>query len=274
MKSKYLSLTAAAALLAMSSFANTANASLLLDRGLPTDNLNNASGDNRSNVSWEWGDVNTFAGDTFTVSGTDSWKVDTITTWVTGSKEQNFWLGDKYGSLELFFGEFGSDLTQLLTGNFVENTNTTDNSNITITKVNYANGDLYQGSSGSMISLYQIDWAVDLTLEAGKEYAFGADGQGRNDEQFWFNLASNAALSGSPQEGADDLVHAWENGSYLGSWDTNSSSLAGTAYNGGWDKSSDINVQLHGSVDVPEPSTLAIFALALVGLGSRRFNKK
>ncbi len=41
-----------------------------------------------------------------------------------------------------------------------------------------------------------------------------------------------------------------------------------------WDNWAIDNVKLSNNVDVPEPSTLAIFALGMMGLASRRFKKK
>jgi len=41
-----------------------------------------------------------------------------------------------------------------------------------------------------------------------------------------------------------------------------------------WDNWAIDNVRLSNNVDVPEPSTLAIFALAMLGFASRRFKKK
>ncbi len=81
------SLLAAALLLIVA--AGSAQASVqLFDRGLPTDNLNNDAGSNRSNV--EWADNETLAtdafylpGDDFTLSGSGTYIVDTIRVWST-----------------------------------------------------------------------------------------------------------------------------------------------------------------------------------------------
>jgi hypothetical protein len=52
----------------------------------------------------------------------------------------------------------------------------------------------------------------------------------------WFNLASNAPLSASRQDGADGLLLLFDGGGKFGStFDSKGS---------GWDKSSDLNVQV------------------------------
>src|ERR1700752_2982128 len=62
---------------------------LVFDRGLPTENLNNAAGASKSNV--EWADIETLPetpwlpGDDFTLAGTGSYVVTTIRVWSTDS---------------------------------------------------------------------------------------------------------------------------------------------------------------------------------------------
>ena len=55
---------------------------MVVDRGLPTTNLNNAAGDNRSNVGWADTPAYDFYGDTFTLPGGNSavYAVHTIRT--------------------------------------------------------------------------------------------------------------------------------------------------------------------------------------------------
>ena len=57
---------------------------MVVDRGLPTTNLNNAAGDNRSNVGWADTPAYDFYGDTFTLPGGNSavYAVHTIRTWI------------------------------------------------------------------------------------------------------------------------------------------------------------------------------------------------
>ncbi len=74
--------------------------------------------------------------------------------------------------------------------------------------------------------------------------------------------AANATLSGSPQEGADNQFLEFDaRGTFLGTVDSNGN---------GWNKSSDINVQIFGKVvfspkSVPE-STAGLLTFALVGI--------
>ncbi len=80
-----------------------AHATLLVDRGLPTSNLNDAAGANRSNVAWADGSTTLSIGDNFTLGG--SGVVDDIRVWVVSSATSSFannafqlWLGIDTGS--------------------------------------------------------------------------------------------------------------------------------------------------------------------------------
>jgi hypothetical protein len=90
-------------------------------------------------------------------------------------------------------------------------------------------------------------WQVDFTslnarVEGGRKYRFGVWGAGRaNTNQqgktyLWFNYASNAALSGAKQDGADGITLEFDGaGRYQGDFKTEGSI---------WDKPADINVQV------------------------------
>ena len=111
-----------------------ASADLLFDRGLPTANLNNAAGADRSNVAWGFGydpDGRWLAGDDFMIGGAGDYLVDTITIWTTTATDTSVW-----------FGEEGGD--------FINYTPTAT------TLTTYSDGSDYQGSSGNFLSLLKF----------------------------------------------------------------------------------------------------------------------
>ena len=219
----------------------TSLADLLVDRGLPTANLNNAAGSNRSNVAWGFGDYPDYrylAGDDFMIGSSGDYLVDTLRVWTTSSAT-SFW-----------FGEAGSTFTQYTPVS---------------SQVTYSNGENYQGSSGNYLDLYQLDISLNQVLTGGNTYQFFLDGPVPS-----FIHSSNAALSGSPQEGSDGLM-LWaaveiSTGmlSYGDTWDSHGS---------GWDKSSDANIQVYGSA-VPEPTTFLLFGLGILGIAGVSRKKK
>lgn len=225
---------------------------LLIDRGLPTANLNNIAGANRSNVAWAFGadEMGTWVvGDTFTNTSGFNYHIDTIRVWTVGAFDA--------GSLKLLGGLDGS-------GTFA-----TLSTSATTALVTYSNGASYEGTFGGSSPLTQVDFAVSgLTLGAGDTYDFFLEGT-RSDgaTPYVFVHASNGGLSGSTQQGSDNEMLA---GIYSGG--TVSSVETWTSAGNGWDKASDVNVQVFGTV--PDAgSTVLLIGLALTGLGlvRRRF---
>ena len=244
-------------------FSGVASANLIFDRGLPTSNLNNTAGSNRSNVAWaDLESSNTPAeywlpGDDFTLSGSPAYQIDTIRVWTTSSPN----------SLRLWFGSDTAD------GGFF--------SSYTSTTVTYNNdgSTKYQGSTGTLYDIYQVDFTINRQVAAGKYYFF-LDGPWTayrsNGYVNPFLHASNAALSGSTQQGSDDYfqwLHVYSGSLTIESW--LSGDGGGTAgWGPGWDKNSDGNVQVYGA-SVPEPSTVSLLGLGiglalLSGVGMRR----
>ncbi|WP_424094861.1 hypothetical protein [Moorena producens] len=253
----------------MLGYTSNAQAEMLFDRGLPTENLNNVSGANRSNVRWTTDAQNQgFSGDDFTIGNVeDTFVIDTIRTWMVpglsiGDPDN---LGDWFESLTLLTGLAAEDdISPLASATLDPNSNVTSNPDITITQVPYldAAGSIYD-NFGDFVNIWQVDFNnLNWTIEGGTTYNFGVRGVGREIPDFgifypWYNHASNAALSGSPQDGADNRYLQFDaSGEFLDIIDSNGF---------GWDKSSDINVQIFGEAtpktSVPEPvSVLALLA--------------
>jgi hypothetical protein len=200
---------------------------LVFDRDLPTENLNNAAGANRSNI--EWSDIETppegpwLPGDDFTLAGAGPYIVKTIRVWSTAS-----------AGLDLRGGAAGGPVSA------IANT-------YTAIPVTYANSEGYQTSAGDFLQLYQIDFSVDIPLDSGATYQFFLDGPtvaSGSDTMGPRLHASNAALSGSTQTGADDTFLFLGNHATVYTWNTMTG--GGTYCPGcvGWDKTSDANVQV------------------------------
>ena len=240
MKTAFKALLAAAALASV--LTTTASAGLIFDRGLPTANLNNISGANRSNVAWADTAPTLSMGDNFTLSSADV--INGVRVWVvtrstlTTPNAFTLWLG--------------SDTGIPATTNVAAVATSTS-----VTLANYADASTYQASGGDMINIYQVDF-FGLSLAYGPgTYAFGVSGTpGRDDVATPFLHSSNGPLSGSTQMGSDGFIYGFDSlGLMVTGYPWNSNGA-------GWDKSSDVNVQ----VFVPEPSNVALLAIALMSL--------
>jgi len=238
---------AAGALALSAALTGTAMASaMLVDRGLPTANLNNAAGASRSNVAWVFPGKETtpadywLVGDNFKNTGSNPWAIDSIRLWTVRATTTAVLLGGIDGSAMGVVSAAG-----------------------TIAPATYADSTTYQGSGGSFGDMFQVDFAVNITLLPGQTYDFFLDGTG-GTFAVPFVHASNAALSGSPQEQSNDsmlfanMLGGVLDATSIGSW---------TSLGNGWDKASDVNVQVFG---VPEPASLALLGIALVGLAATR----
>ena len=246
-----VTVTALVALLVLSAMASVASPAV--DRGLPTAHLNNAAGSQRSNVAWSFGN-DWITGDDFTVGVTgETWVVTGIRTWQVGTLVSNtsFAFGDRYDSVSLYNGPASpvGGVSQVATGKLASGSSTNTNPYITHSRVNYANSNQpnYEGSTGNQLQLWQTDFTnLSLVVDGGVKQNFAVDGTVRASvSSYFFNHASNAALSGSVQQGSDGRYLAWDR-SALGAapfvCDSGDAVLCG-----GWDKSSDINVQVFAS---------------------------
>jgi len=214
---------------------------LVVDRGLPQANLNDASGSARSNVRWAV-PADGFIGDDFTIGAPgEKWIIDSIRTWtVPGVRGKDpLHLGDFYQDVRLYFGGPSADLTPFATARLTEGTDRADGANIHISE---ASAPLYD-DFGRSLRVWQVEFSrLNLPVDGGMKYRFGLWGMGRpipgtdGKTYMWFNHASNAALSGAPQDGADGVILQFDA----------AGRTAGEVHSEGhgWDKSADINVQV------------------------------
>jgi hypothetical protein len=227
--------------------AMSASADLLVDRGLPTINLNNDAGANRANVDWNPTQAGQLLGDNFQNTSSQAWSITKISVWSDCAFDK-----PTIGDPTLWGGVEGSTIS-LLPG-----------AGVIGPDLKYANTEGYQaGNAGGFWALHEIDFAVNVTLAPGQTYDFFF---GASDTSSLNGLAyveaSNAALSGyAPGQltGADDR--------YLSLNLTDGTvTTVDSATDGTWDKASDVNVQVWGT-PVPEPSTMLAGALLLLPFG-------
>ncbi len=248
-------------------------APVVFDRGLPTANLNDSFGASRSNVAWGSNQATPpkYTGDDFTLAA-GTWNISTVRVWaVIGLTSNNSasLIADRYSSISLYGGGAGNSLTNLMSGNTTGNT--TDNANITIKKVQYAGGENYE-SFGNLLNIFEIDFNnLNWTVTGGELQNFsvaGLDNTAETTFRPFFMHASNAAAGVAPADGADNLFKEFvQNGANLDFVSTVNSN------GNGWDKSSDINVQIEANA-VPEPASMALFGVAMAGFGLARRQRR
>lgn len=216
----------------------------VVDRGLPQANLNNVSGTSRSNVRWASDDQG-FLGDDFVIGAPgEKWIIDSIRTWAVPGQQKidPDHLGDFYQDVRLYVGANGEGITPAIAATLSQGSDQTSNPNVRISEATRSGTMLYD-DFGTALRVWQIDFTqLNLPVDGGTSYRFGVWGMGRPvpghaDKGFeWFNYASNAALSGAREDGADGLMLIFDgSGKPQGSF---------SAQGNGWDKTSDINVQV------------------------------
>ncbi len=224
-----------------------ASADVLVDRGLPTANLNNVAGADRSNVGWLFSQYTTgdywVVGDTFQNTSSHAWNITSIRMWSFKPVSNVSIWGALAGTMS-----FGAPTSGTITSG-----------------AQYANGQTYQLPNNNFKEIYQLDFQVNFSLLPGQTYNFFLDGTGNDNYEIPFAHASNKDLSGSPQEGSDDsMLYAQVIGGDLDTTSIGNWSSGDPGW--GWDKPSDVNVQVFGTV--PDAgSTMMLLGSALAGLG-------
>jgi hypothetical protein len=221
---------------------------LVVDRGLPKSNWNDAAGvASRANVRWTLYDQG-FVGDDFVIGQAgERWIVHTIRVWtVPGSNVLDpAALGDVYQDIRLYVGADGEDLTPIASGRLSRGSNQVEGADVVIGEARDA--PLYE-NFGSHLKIYQVEFRnLNLRVEGGQRYRFGAWALGRAvDEKGkrypWFTHASNASLGAAPADGSDGKMLLLEAaGQYAREYDANGDT---------WNKSSDLNVQIYAQRDL------------------------
>ena len=217
---------------------------MVVDRGLPQANLNNVSGAARSNVRWAIPEDG-FLGDDFTIGRPgEHWVIDAVRTWTgpgAGGTDP-LHLGDFYQDVRLYFGGPGENVSPVVTVLLSEGSDGTGNPRVKLTEASGAQTTMYD-EFGQFYRVWQVDFTgLALPVEGGAKVRFGVWGMGRaipgseGKNYMWFNHASNAALSGARQDGADDVILQFDAvGRSHGEF---------RAQGNGWDKAGDINVQV------------------------------
>ncbi|HJZ96098.1 MAG TPA: hypothetical protein VKE70_06305 [Candidatus Solibacter sp.] len=221
-----------------------AQSELVVDRGLPKINLNNASGSVRSNVRWGWHDKG-FLGDDFKIgSPGERWIIDGIRTWTVPGTQAHHpdRIGDAFQDVRLYFGSAAKDLTPVIAGGFNEASDANENPNIQVTEATQ-NGEIAYDDFGASLRVWQVEFrGLNISVNGGETYRFGVWGLGRDvpgedgKRYIWYNHASNAELSGGRQDGADGAMLIFDGGGRF--------QQRFQAKGEGWDKNADINVQV------------------------------
>jgi hypothetical protein len=253
--------------LALLGSATHASAIILIDRGLPAStNVNIDAGANRSNIDWAnitIGSDRFINGDSF-VAG--NWIIDAITVWAVGSSSTAFTDYQLYTSVN---GGTFAPLAAVPT--------------VTTTTYQPA-GVSFQNGDGSFYPIIQLRFSgLNLSVNAGDLFYFAPDASGggtcteADPSGCFFVHATNAGLADAIQEQSNDryinFLLSVANGDPL-ECDSGAPISSGTC-DGGWDKSSDINVLVEGrladSNDIPEPTTVVLMTL---GLGAMAFLRR
>ena len=220
-----------------------AQSTLVCDRPLPIDNLNNDAGANRSNVAWSFGNT-WITGDDCTIgSAGETYVITKVRGWNTQGAPGGLELGDRFKSISLYLGRPSQALTEVSTGSLALGSSANSNPNIIHSRAQYTGGLDYQGSSTSYIQIWENDFSnLVFVVNGGEKLYFSGDGLLQDDVNYnWFNHASNKDFSGNIQQDADHFFLGWDRADLLNFF---ACDTGGAIRCDGWDKSRDIKAHV------------------------------
>jgi hypothetical protein len=256
-------------LTAMLSACSLASAATLFQRDLPSSGLN-LSGVSRSNIAPVQGTTvgggPFILGDDFTLTGTGSFLVNSITVWTVGNcpvttcTPTNATPSTEFSSIQLFGGlDNGTNgPVSLLSSTYSS------------THVQYSGGlDYLSPGNGLSYPIFQITFSsLGLVIPGSQLYDFAISGTPTSTNSFALH-ASTAAISGGIQQGADNLVLGYQGSPLLVTFGVGAGNFAN------FTNGADVNVLVVGTaIAVPEPSTSALYSLGLGVLALAAFRRR
>lgn len=230
--------------------ATLAHAGIVFERAMPTGpGVNNPISAQRSNVKWAPGaGASYFIGDDFTLATDDT--VHVLSVWMVADNPGTTDPSQELSGITLWGGE------DSLTGGSGVLSQMATNPTVSAGPFNYFNPSL-----GIIQPIFKLTFSgFSWSITSNHLYDFGITTSSGTISL----AASNAALSLSPQNYFDDGYLFFDN--------------ATRAYGGyvptavtGWDKGSDINVEIS---NVPEPSTVSLFLAGAAALAFIRRRRK
>jgi len=269
--------------------ASFVNAATIIDRGLPdAGTVNNIAGVNRSNVNWAFPFTSPppfLGGDSFVLpSNPAGYAINSIMVWIVSATDpstafSNFTLYGGDASNPAAFGiipTLSSSLSRVYYPG-VGNVNDTCRTGLGVS---------YQNQSANCEAIYSVNFSLNLILGGGTTFNFavGANSllglcQASTPGNCLALHASNAATSVTVQQGSNGKILVFDPTDFgpgtqgPAIFDSAPCPVVGSDICGGFDKSSDINVVVEGSL-VPEPSTYGLVLLSVGAMYWRRLRNQ
>lgn len=205
----------------------------LVNRDLPSSNVNEDAGANRCNFRWAGSTSSTIGyGDDFQLYAGPSWVIYKIVVWVVPDVpvSPSYYLSDYYDDVALYMSDGQSGALTLVKSASFSGDGTSDQY-VQVTPTDYGSSTGYQCSDGTYNQIWKIEFSnLSKTISANGTVYFGVIGTPKVD-RLWFNHATHGLADGTIRE-----------------FDTTSLSSTTAVSNVSWfGKDGDINVQVYAS---------------------------